>query len=203
MYMKNITEEKIKQVAIEIFAKKGFAATKTRDIASAANVNISTLHYYYRNKDTIYKVVADEVFHQFNQMVDAINYSNLPFKEKIKQFVFQLTDFCLKNPHFPSFIVFESQRNPDKVFDKVDFKAIDNTIEKELNELIDKKIVRPISYPDYSINMIALVCFPFINKHMLQRNNGLNDKDFNELVENRKELVADMIIDHLYLKEKE
>ncbi|UOY08281.1 TetR/AcrR family transcriptional regulator [Muricauda sp. SCSIO 64092] len=198
----NVTEEKIKQVAIEIFSKKGFAATKTRDIASAANVNISTLHYYYRNKDTIYKVVADEVFHQFNQMVETINTSDLTFKERIRQFVFEFTDLCIKNPHFPSFLVFESQRNPEKIFDKVDFKAMDNTIERELNELIAKKIIRPISYPDYALNISGLVCFPFINKHMLQRNNGLTNADFNDLVENRKELVADMIIDYLYLKEK-
>ena len=188
---------------MEIFSKKGFAATKTRDIATAADVNISTLHYYYRNKDTIYKVVADEVFHQFNQMVDVINTSDLTFKERIRQFVFQFTDLCIKNPHFPSFMVFESQRNPEKIFDKVDFKAIDNTIERELNELIEKRIIRPISYPDYALNVSGLVFFPFLNKHMVQRNNGLTDEDFNRLVENRKELVADMIIDYLYLNEKE
>lgn len=203
MYTMSVTEEKIKRAAMEIFSKKGFAATKTRDIASAADVNISTLHYYYRNKDTIYKVVADEVFHLFNRMVATINVSDLTFKERIRKFIFQLTDICIENPYFPSFMVFESQQNPDKIFGKVDFKVMDNTIENELNALIQKKIIRPISYPDYALNVSGLVLFPFLNKHMLQLNNGLTDEDFNKLVENRKEMVADIIIDYMYSWEKE
>ncbi|WP_422079620.1 TetR/AcrR family transcriptional regulator [Ulvibacterium sp.] len=197
------TEERIKQAAIEVFAKKGFSDTKTRDIAAAANVNISTLHYYYRNKDTLFKIVADDVFRQFNAISESILNSDISFKEKIKEFVCQYTDFCKKNPHFPSFIVFESERNPDRVYGKIDFKAMDNVIERELNELIEKKVIRPISYPNYVLNLVSLTSFPFLNKHMLHRINGLSEDDFNELLETRKEMVPKMIIDYLYLKEDE
>lgn len=193
------SEEKIKQAAIELFSKKGYAETKTRDIAAKASANISTLHYYYGSKDKLFKLVTDDMFKQFNTVSEHVFNSDLSFKGKIEEFVSRWTDFCKENPHMPSFIVFESERNPDKVYGRIDFKAADNIIEKELKELISKKVIRPISYPNFIVNLVSLTFFPFLNKHMLHEINGLSEKDFNDLLETRKKMVPDMIINYLYL----
>jgi len=193
------TEEKIREAAVELFSKKGYADTKTRDIASKANANISTLHYYYGSKDKLFKTVTDDMFKQFNELSELVFNSNLSFKEKIEQFVSRSTDFYKENPHVPTFIIFESERYPDKVYGRINFKALDNIMEKELKELISKKIIRPISYVNFIINLVSLILFPFLNKHMLHEINGLSDEDFNDLLETRKKIVPEMIIDFLYL----
>jgi hypothetical protein len=43
------TEEKIKEAARKLFTHKGFAATRTRDIAQEAGINLALLNYYFRN----------------------------------------------------------------------------------------------------------------------------------------------------------
>ncbi|MCP4977480.1 MAG: TetR/AcrR family transcriptional regulator [Maribacter sp.] len=194
------TEEKIKQAAIEVFSKKGYADTKTRDIASKANANISALHYYYGSKDKLFKTVTDDMFKQFNILSELAFDSNLSFKEKIEQFVSRWTDFCKENPHVPAFIIFESERHPDKVYGGINFKAVDNIMEKELEELISKKIIRPISYVNFMLNLVSLTLFPFLNKHMLHEINGLSDGDYKDLLETRKKMIPEMIIDYLYVK---
>ncbi|GAB5476154.1 MAG: TetR/AcrR family transcriptional regulator [Maribacter sp.] len=194
------TERKIKDAALQVFAEKGYDQTKTRDIANSAGVNISTLHYYYRSKDKLFKMVSDEVFAKFNQISDSIFESDIPFKEKINRFVSDYTDFCRKNPKLASFIVFESERNPEKVYDNIDFERFDRKIELELKHLIAEGIVRPISYPNFILNLVSLTVFPFLNKHMLHKMNGLTENDFNDLLEQRKTMVPKMVIDYLYLK---
>ena len=45
------TEEKIKEAAKKVFLKKGYAATRTRDIAEEAGINLALLNYYFRSKE--------------------------------------------------------------------------------------------------------------------------------------------------------
>ena len=54
-------KEKILEAAITIFAKNGFDAARTRDIAALAQTNISTLHYHFKSKDNIYKSVIKHI----------------------------------------------------------------------------------------------------------------------------------------------
>ena len=45
------TEAKIKTAARNVFHKKGFAGTRTRDIAKEANMNLALLNYYFKSKE--------------------------------------------------------------------------------------------------------------------------------------------------------
>ena len=194
------TETKIKEAALRVFSEKGYASTKTRDIASSAGVNVSTLHYHYRSKDKLFKVISDEVFSQFNKISDEVFEADISFDEKIKSFVSRYTDFCKLNPQLPSFIVFESERNPELVYGNIDFKKFDSKIESELKELISKGKIHPITYPDFILNLVSLTIFPFLNRHMLHRVNGLSNEELDALLERRKEMIPKMIIDSIYIE---
>ncbi|MEY2862216.1 MAG: hypothetical protein RL392_2674, partial [Pseudomonadota bacterium] len=43
--------------AMRLFAEHGFAKTSTRDIAEAAQVNISSISYYFGDKAGLYRAV--------------------------------------------------------------------------------------------------------------------------------------------------
>jgi AcrR family transcriptional regulator len=51
---KSNTKLKIIQTAKSLFAKNGFEGTSTRDIVSAAGVNISLITYYFGNKENLF-----------------------------------------------------------------------------------------------------------------------------------------------------
>ena len=48
------------QTALRIFSEKGFSKTSTREIATAANVNIASISYYFGDKAGLYRAVFTE-----------------------------------------------------------------------------------------------------------------------------------------------
>jgi len=52
------TEDKILQAAYTVFLLYGYHGTILQQIASKANVNKSAIHYYYRSKEKLYKIVV-------------------------------------------------------------------------------------------------------------------------------------------------
>lgn len=54
-------EQKIIAVALELFAKKGFEGTSTREICKQAGVNISLISYYFGGKEGLYKMIVNDI----------------------------------------------------------------------------------------------------------------------------------------------
>ena len=59
------TEERIKAAARKVFHQKGFAGTRTRDIAEEAGINHAMLNYYFRSKEKLFEMVMMETMAQF------------------------------------------------------------------------------------------------------------------------------------------
>lgn len=63
------TKARILAAAEAVFASKGFAGASTREIAAAAGVNISSLHYHWESKETLYFAVFRNVYDQLLEVV--------------------------------------------------------------------------------------------------------------------------------------
>src|SRR5690348_6292259 len=60
------------QAAYDLIAKNGFDGLRTRDVADKANVNIATLHYYFKSKEDLIRAVA-------GLLRDKLMHTNHPF----------------------------------------------------------------------------------------------------------------------------
>src|SRR5579884_4066397 len=47
------------EVAVEVFSRKGFAGTKTKDIAAAAGVSEAILFRHFASKEDLYHAILD------------------------------------------------------------------------------------------------------------------------------------------------
>ena len=61
------TKERILDVAIDLFAQRGFDAVAMREIAEAAGVRKATLYYYFTTKDEILVQILGYVMERWNQ----------------------------------------------------------------------------------------------------------------------------------------
>lgn len=61
------TKERILNVAIDLFAVKGFDAVSLREIADAAGVRKASLYYYFTTKDEILEKILEYVLESWNQ----------------------------------------------------------------------------------------------------------------------------------------
>lgn len=55
-------KERILEAAIRLFARRGFAATGVRQIASEARVNLAMVSYYYGSKVGVLEAIIEEAF---------------------------------------------------------------------------------------------------------------------------------------------
>src|SRR5258706_1983258 len=65
------TKARILAAAEEVFAAKGFAGASTREIAAQARVNISSLHYHWESKETLYLAVFQNIYDRILDVIRA------------------------------------------------------------------------------------------------------------------------------------
>lgn len=195
------TEERILKAAAEVFTKKGYEATKTRDIAEVANINIASLHYYFRSKEKLFDLVMEEAIKDFSKIINKILNSDLPLHKKIKSFVPGYIDFLIANPLLPIFVMSESQKNLEKIESLILEREALPVLQKQIKELIEKQEIRPISFPNFMSNLIGLTIFPFLSKPVLKSITGIDEKHFQIMLEERKSMIPDMIIGYLYFEQ--
>ena len=79
------TETKILAAARTVFHKKGFAATRTRDIAKEAGMNLALLNYYFRSKRKLYELIMFETLTSFFQTMGMVfNDETFTLEKKFK-----------------------------------------------------------------------------------------------------------------------
>lgn len=89
MIPKEEVRETILNVAREIFSRFGFHKTTMDDIARATGKGKSSIYYYYKNKEEIFRAVVDrEILVLRSKILVAINAGRDP-REKLKAYVIE------------------------------------------------------------------------------------------------------------------
>jgi|SRR5450432_607911 len=181
------TEEKIKEAARKVFTQKGYSATRTRDIAVEAGLNLALLNYYFRSKQKLFEIVMIEKMQKFFSILLPILYDNLSSLEtKIESIATSYIDLILVNPDLPFFVMSEARNNPEiinKVAQKKDF--LKNSV--FIRQIKEKK-------PDLNpyhllINLMGMCVFPFIMKPILQQISDMGEPAFKQMMTERKTLI--------------
>ena len=100
-----LTKEKIIHNAMLLFAKNGYDATTTDDIAKNSDINKAMIYYYYKNKSTLYAAVMSYVLDAIFQDIVAKEESS-PLKA-LENFIRTYATHCQKNPSLPALLLRE------------------------------------------------------------------------------------------------
>lgn len=103
------TKARILSAAEAVFAAKGFEGASTREIASGAGVNISSLHYHWESKETLYFAVFENIYDRIVELVQ----SSIPeaslerpaSRQVVDDAMGSLFDFFADNPNIPKLMV--------------------------------------------------------------------------------------------------
>jgi len=190
------TESTILDAAKRIFQHKGMAGARMQEIADEAGINKALLHYYFRSKQLLFEAVFKKAFSMLAPQLNEVMNSDTSICEKIKNFSSNYISFVIKHPYLPNFIIQELNRNPEfveKIITEKHFPNI-NKFRKQINDKVTEGVIRPIKAEQLFINIMALNIFPFIAAPLLKGFMNANDKDYLQLMEERKVEVADFII---------
>ncbi len=190
------TEEKIKQAARNIFHKKGFAATRTRDIAEEAGLNLALLNYYFRSKQKLFDLIMLETMQHFLlSLTDIFNAQGTSLETKIELLVGNYIDLLTEEPDIPIFILSELRNNPQELVAKIRIKEIlmRSYLMKQLQEEAAAGRIAPIHPVQFIMNVMGLTVFPFIAKPIFSNLGNLSEADFNQMMAQRKALIPQWV----------
>ncbi len=181
------TEEKIKEAARLVFTQKGYSATRTRDIAEAAGLNLALLNYYFRSKQKLFEIVMLEKMQKFFGILIPILYDDSSSLEtKVENISIKYIDLILANPDLPFFILSEARNNPDlilKMAQRKDF-LMNSVFIKQIRE--KKPGLNPLHF---LISLLGMCVFPFVMKPILQKMTSMEEAAFRQMMMERKSLV--------------
>jgi AcrR family transcriptional regulator len=197
------TEEKIMQAAKKLFTQKGFAATRTRDIAEEAGINLALLNYYFRSKEKLFDIVMLDNFRQFIKGI-SVNLldETATFDEKITGIVTAYIDFLTRHPDLPLFILNEIKGNPSALLQQLsaEITPLRSHMFRQLQDAGRQGKINPIDPFHFIANLIGLTVFPFVARPLLQRVTGVSDQQFQDFIQERKKLVPMWISNIMHAK---
>jgi AcrR family transcriptional regulator len=196
------TEEVIFDAAKDVFIEKGFDGARMQEIAEKAKINKALLHYYYRTKEKLFDAIFGKALGDFVPSIANILESDVSIFKKIEFFVKNYIDLIQRNPHIPSFVLHELNRNPKRLVEIIGHKSglIKNNAFGKFSEMVknevEKGIIEPVKPEQILVNIIGLCIFPFVAKPIIQGVIFRNDKKkYNEFLNERKKEVAKFVID--------
>ena len=189
------TEEKIITAARKLFTQKGFSATRTRDIAEEAGINLALLNYYFRSKQNLFQIIIEEKFNVLFGMIGPIlSDKEISLEDKISTLVASYTDMLLGNEDLPLFVLSEIKSN-EFILEKV----------KQNAELLSQPVIEnqlkergfTVSSFNFIMNVMSLTLFPFMSKPLFVASGLVKEEEFAQFVTERKKEIPTWIMNTL------
>lgn len=137
-----VTEERIKRSARSVFQRKGFNGARIAEIADNAGINRAMIHYYYRDKKSLFDIVMQEsIVELLSGNNSIINNEQTTLPEKIEMICENFYDLLSENRDLPMFVLSELQLNSgsfiDIYLDSLNSRISDSIFFKQLEEHIN------------------------------------------------------------------
>ena len=189
------TEQKIIDAARKLFTQNGFSATKTRDIAEEAGINLALLNYYFRSKQNLFQIIIEEKFDVLFGIINPVlSNSEISIEDKIETLVTNYTNLLLENEDLPFFVLSEMKTNKfilEKV--KQNAKMLSQPIIE--NQLKERGFT--ISSVNFIMNIVSMTMFPFLSKSLFVSTGLVKEDDFTNFVLDRQKQIPTWVMNTL------
>ena len=180
------------------FAEHGIAGARTDEIAREARVNKALLYYYFKDKETLYGAVLDEVFSGLKSTVLEVLESELSPREKVLAYVGAYFDFIASHPLYPRLMQREMMHAREGQSAHLDrliknyFLPIFARVSEVLRQGIATGDFRSVDPTHFVPSMIAMVVFYFSGAPVMRRIVGFDPLTPQRIAE-RRAAVLDFI----------
>lgn len=186
------TEDRIKSAARKVFHKKGFAATRTRDIAEEAGINLALLNYYFRSKQKLFDLIMLESFTLYLGNIDQLfNDEHSSLEKKLQLIAEKYTEMFLAEPEIPLFVMSEIRSSGGEILSRLSLvKAIMETVfVRQYKKAFREGRISEPNPVNFIINLFAMAIYPFAAAPLIKKVARLNDRQFNKLMQERMKLI--------------
>ena len=191
--------QQILQAAQEEFVLHGFKGTSMQSIADRAQLPKANIHYYFKNKANLYKVVLEEIMGAWNQVLADMTSQSDP-AEVLTRFIRAKMQLSYTNPNGSKIFAMEIIQGAPHLKEYIS-KDMRHWVREKSNVIsswIDQGKMRKVE-PSYLIFMIwaSTQHYADFNTQVLEVMNRREYDD--EEIENITQFLTDMILKGLDL----
>ncbi len=179
-----ITEQKILHAAKKMFLTEGYNKTTTAALAKQAGVNKASIHYYFSDKETLYRlVVQDAIDEEVVLTLDSLN-KDIPFYFKIKVFKDFRDLLITKYPHLPIVLIDKHEPGHDVAMEALKSSGLNlKRFESEL-KYYTKHFPMQINEPKAVIAfLLSVAIFPYLFKDILKLFLNIDDEKYDSNID--------------------
>jgi AcrR family transcriptional regulator len=198
------TEDKILDAARQVFHQKGFNGARMQEIANLAGINKALLHYYFRNKESLFEKIFNETFGQIASKLNEIFLSEMTLMTKIEIFVNFYINFISKHSYIIQFVINALQDKPDQLREIILKQNLSpGLLLEQVQKQLKDEMGLDIDPLHIYINILGLVIFPVVAKPLIQSIFAIPDDKMSVFLEERKKIVPTFIANALRGYEKD
>jgi len=190
------TEEKILEAAKDAFMKYGLYGARMQDIADNAGINKALLHYYFRNKETLFDKVFDGALSKYFEQMTIFSDTSLPVTERIFIYIERIINFFSEYPMMSMFIIKEISVNPELFRSKiVNLKPKKgSSLISVLRDGIESGEIKDTDPIMFIVNLHSLCAYPFLASPIFKSMINMQDSTWEDPGNNKlKASVKDFV----------
>lgn len=186
------TEELIKITAKKLFFKEGKFNATTQEIANRAGVNRTLINYYFRSRNNLFQQIFKDALEREDEFRKQLITSNLPFREKIENYIDASIQKSLDYPYLESYIV--SCMNEGSYQEvKRDWSSLLKYFNREFYEEVEKGNIEEMEPVQFLLNMASLTSFPLSMRPLIQSAMNFTSEEYDQVIANRKEIIMKLL----------
>ncbi|WP_347277677.1 TetR/AcrR family transcriptional regulator [Oculatella sp. FACHB-28] len=158
------TQQQILDAAEQEFAHHGLKGARMSAIAQAAQVTSATLHYYFENKENLYKAVLQRPVDEVQEILAQHNFDALSPEEALKQIIRIAISNEAANPQRQMLWFQESSQNQGAYFKECNVLTLHEYLLKVLERGMKDGSFRPLK-PFLTLTYILSICLFYFTVH--------------------------------------
>jgi TetR/AcrR family transcriptional regulator len=159
-----MTQQRILDAAEQEFSRHGLNGARLSAIADLAQVTTASLHYYFENKENLYKAVLQRPIDEVQSTLGQFNFDGLPPEEALKQVIRIAIANEAKNPQRQMLWFQEASQNQGIYFKDCNVLGLHEYLLKILERGIAEGHFRPLK-PFLALTHILSVCLFYFTVH--------------------------------------
>ncbi|WP_067775824.1 TetR/AcrR family transcriptional regulator [Nostoc sp. NIES-3756] len=181
-----VTQQQILDAAEQEFSRHGLNGARMGAIATRAKVTTATLHYYFENKESLYKAVLQRPVDEVQATLGQVNFDDLPPDAALKQIIRIAIANEAKNPQRQMLWFQEASQNQGIYFKECNVLNLHEHLLKTLERGIEEGYFRPLKL-FLALTHILSVCLFYFTVH----------ENWKHLTPNIDRLSPELIEEHI------
>ena len=199
MIKENTMEEQILIAAKELFLQNGYDGVSTTLVAKKVGCNQALVHYYYRTKQNLFKIVFLQEIKRVTSRLNDIPQGDISFEDFVSRIIDTQIEFLQDNINIPFLIIGELRNNSEAIeliqssYVEV-FKEVRGKVQTFLDAKRENGELGEVVAEQLFLDILSLNVFPFMIQTFFSKIWGMDQEEQQLFLAKRKEHIKKVII---------